>query len=81
MFLHLLSARHTRRWDTTTAIHSHRVGGAVEMVTTVTLMRQKDLIRRDQVELSLERHSSIQYPPQPEVEFGFPQSPTCTQHI
>ncbi|KAG2256467.1 hypothetical protein Bca52824_075761 [Brassica carinata] len=32
-----------------------------------------DLIRRDQPELSLERSSQVHYPPQPEVEFGFPQ--------
>lgn len=37
----------------------------------------EDLIRRDQVELSLERHASVQYPPQPEVEFGFPQVCYC----
>ncbi|KAL0845962.1 hypothetical protein Bca101_019208 [Brassica carinata] len=37
----------------------------------------EDLIRRDQAELSLERRSSVQYPPQPEVEFGFPQVCYC----
>uniref|UniRef100_A0A0D3A2C8 Uncharacterized protein n=1 Tax=Brassica oleracea var. oleracea TaxID=109376 RepID=A0A0D3A2C8_BRAOL len=36
-----------------------------------------DLIRRDQTELSLERRSSVIYPPQPEVEFGFPQVCYC----
>ncbi|KAG2321071.1 hypothetical protein Bca52824_014284 [Brassica carinata] len=37
----------------------------------------EDLIRRDQAELSLERRSQVQYPPQPEVEFGFPQVCYC----
>ncbi|KAG2286544.1 hypothetical protein Bca52824_046148 [Brassica carinata] len=37
----------------------------------------EDLIRRDQAELSLERCSSVMYPPQPEVEFGFPQVCYC----
>ncbi|KAG2315865.1 hypothetical protein Bca52824_018987 [Brassica carinata] len=37
----------------------------------------EDLIRRDQAELSLERCSSVIYPPQPEVEFGFPQVCYC----
>lgn len=36
-----------------------------------------DLIRRDQAEISLQAHSSVQYPPQPEVEFGFPQICYC----
>ncbi|KAG2328140.1 hypothetical protein Bca52824_010868 [Brassica carinata] len=34
----------------------------------------EDLIRRDQTKLSLERSSQVHYPPQPEVEFGFPQN-------
>ncbi|KAF3598508.1 hypothetical protein F2Q69_00032967 [Brassica cretica] len=37
----------------------------------------EDLIRRDQAELSLERRSSVIYPPQPEVEFGCPQVCYC----
>ncbi|KAF3598510.1 hypothetical protein F2Q69_00032969 [Brassica cretica] len=37
----------------------------------------EDIIRRDQAELSLERRSSVIYPPQPEVEFGFPQVCYC----
>lgn len=37
----------------------------------------EDLIRRDQAELSLERRSEVQYPPQPEVEFGCPQVCYC----
>ncbi|KAG2333704.1 hypothetical protein Bca52824_004884 [Brassica carinata] len=37
----------------------------------------EDLIRRDQAELSLERSSQVHYPPQPEVEFGFPQVCYC----
>ncbi|KAJ4886683.1 hypothetical protein Rs2_26431 [Raphanus sativus] len=36
----------------------------------------EDLIRRDQAELSLSREAVV-YPPQPEVEFGFPQSCYC----
>ena len=36
-----------------------------------------DLIRRDQAELSLERTQQVDYPPQPEVEFGFPQVCYC----
>ncbi|KAF3596868.1 hypothetical protein DY000_02026784 [Brassica cretica] len=36
-----------------------------------------DLIRRDEAELSLERSSQVHYPPQPEVEFGFPQVCYC----
>ncbi|WZZ34121.1 hypothetical protein YC2023_017522 [Brassica napus] len=35
------------------------------------------LIRRDQAEISLQRRSPVQYPPQPEVEFGFPQRCYC----
>nr|VDD56049.1 unnamed protein product [Brassica oleracea] len=37
----------------------------------------EDLIRRDQAELSLGRRSSVIYPPQPEVEFRFPQVCYC----
>ncbi|KAJ4889202.1 hypothetical protein Rs2_28950 [Raphanus sativus] len=37
----------------------------------------EDLIRRDQAELSLERRSEVQYPLQPEVEFGCPQVCYC----
>ena len=40
----------------------------------------EDLIRRDQAELSLERCSQVHYPPQPEVEFGFPQVCYCGAH-
>uniref|UniRef100_A0A0D3E978 Uncharacterized protein n=1 Tax=Brassica oleracea var. oleracea TaxID=109376 RepID=A0A0D3E978_BRAOL len=36
-----------------------------------------DLIRRDQAELSLRACEPINYPPQPEVEFGFPQTCYC----
>ncbi|KAF3601418.1 hypothetical protein F2Q69_00038543 [Brassica cretica] len=36
-----------------------------------------DLIRRDQEEISLQRGSPVQYPPKPEVEFGFPQRCYC----
>ncbi|KAF8090817.1 hypothetical protein N665_0466s0021 [Sinapis alba] len=37
-----------------------------------------DLIRRDQAEISLvHARAQVQYPPQPEVEFGFPQSCYC----
>lgn len=36
-----------------------------------------DLIRRDQAELALLSRSPVQYPPQPEVEFGFPQVCYC----
>ena len=36
-----------------------------------------DLIRRDQAKISLQARSSVQYPPQPEVEFGFPQICYC----
>ena len=39
-----------------------------------------DLIRRDQAEISLQAHSSVQYPPQPEVEFGFPKFATVVVH-
>ena len=35
----------------------------------------EDLIRRDQAEL--QARSQVQYPPQPEVEFGFPQTCYC----
>ena len=35
------------------------------------------LIRRDQAEISLQTRSPVQYPPQPEVEFGFPQTCYC----
>ncbi|WZY74826.1 hypothetical protein YC2023_021210 [Brassica napus] len=37
----------------------------------------EDLIRRDQAELSLHASSQVQYPPQPEVEFGIPQTCYC----
>ncbi|KAJ4884939.1 Myb-like domain-containing protein [Raphanus sativus] len=36
-----------------------------------------ELIRRDQEELSLQARSPVQYPPQSEVEFGFPQTCYC----
>ncbi|KAF3564285.1 hypothetical protein DY000_02017915 [Brassica cretica] len=36
-----------------------------------------DLIRRDQAEISLQAGSPVQYPPQPEVEFGCPQICYC----
>ncbi|KAL0762706.1 PREDICTED: uncharacterized protein At4g04775-like [Brassica oleracea var. oleracea] len=36
-----------------------------------------DLIRHDQAGLSLERSSQVHYPPQPEVDFGFPQVCYC----
>ncbi|KAL0774029.1 hypothetical protein Bca101_039180 [Brassica carinata] len=36
-----------------------------------------DLIRRDQEEISLQRGSPVQYPLEPEVEFGFPQRCYC----
>lgn len=35
------------------------------------------LIQRDQAEISLQRRSPVHYPPQPEVEFGFPQRCYC----
>ena len=38
------------------------------------------LIRRDQAEISLQTRSPVQYPPQPEVEFGFPQRCYCGAH-
>ncbi|KAJ4874162.1 hypothetical protein Rs2_44007 [Raphanus sativus] len=37
----------------------------------------EDLIRRDQAELDYNYAATIQYPPQPEVEFGFPQTCYC----
>uniref|UniRef100_A0A0D3BRI2 Uncharacterized protein n=1 Tax=Brassica oleracea var. oleracea TaxID=109376 RepID=A0A0D3BRI2_BRAOL len=37
----------------------------------------EDLIHRDQEELSLKYGDTAQYPPQPEVEFGFPQVCYC----
>ncbi|KAF2576444.1 hypothetical protein F2Q70_00005418 [Brassica cretica] len=37
----------------------------------------EDLIRRDQAELSYNHGEPVQYPPQPEVEFGFPQTCYC----
>ena len=37
----------------------------------------EDLIRRDQAEISLKYAEVVQYPPQPEVEFGFPQTCYC----
>ena len=39
--------------------------------------KTEDLIRRDQAEISLHARSKVQYPPQPEVEFGFPQTCYC----
>ena len=36
----------------------------------------EELIRRDQAELSY-NNREVQYPPQPEVEFGFPQTCYC----
>ncbi|KAG2327146.1 hypothetical protein Bca52824_009874 [Brassica carinata] len=35
----------------------------------------EDLIRRDQAEIAY--NARVQYPPQPEVEFGFPQTCYC----
>ena len=37
----------------------------------------EDLIRRDRAEISYNYGASAQYPPQPEVEFGFPQTCYC----
>ncbi|KAF3599797.1 hypothetical protein F2Q69_00037056 [Brassica cretica] len=37
----------------------------------------EDLIRRDQAEISYNARAPVQYPPQPEVEFGFPQTCYC----
>ncbi|KAG2271917.1 hypothetical protein Bca52824_066472, partial [Brassica carinata] len=37
----------------------------------------EDLIRRDQAELNNNYGAPGQYPPQPEVEFGFPQVCYC----
>ncbi|CAG7896968.1 unnamed protein product, partial [Brassica rapa] len=37
----------------------------------------EDLIRRDQAELTYNSAATVQYPPQPEVEFGFPQTCYC----
>ncbi|KAG2303697.1 hypothetical protein Bca52824_032348 [Brassica carinata] len=37
----------------------------------------EELIRRDQAELSNKYPEPIHYPPQPEVEFGFPQTCYC----
>ena len=37
----------------------------------------EDLIRRDQAELNYNYAATVQYPPQPEVEFGFPQTCYC----
>ncbi|KAL0796039.1 hypothetical protein Bca101_067416 [Brassica carinata] len=37
----------------------------------------EDLIRRDQAEIELQYGDRAQYPPQPEVEFGFPQTCYC----
>ncbi|KAF3585466.1 hypothetical protein F2Q69_00027145 [Brassica cretica] len=36
-----------------------------------------ELIRRDKAEISLHAGSPVRYPPQPEVEFGFPQICYC----
>ncbi|CAN6988730.1 unnamed protein product, partial [Brassica rapa subsp. trilocularis] len=36
-----------------------------------------NLIRRDQADLNYNYASTVQYPPQPEVEFGFPQTCYC----
>nr|VDC95761.1 unnamed protein product [Brassica oleracea] len=36
----------------------------------------EDLIRRDQAELNYNYTATVQYPPQPEVEFGFPRHAT-----
>ncbi|CAG7897165.1 unnamed protein product [Brassica rapa] len=40
-------------------------------------MLVEDLIRRDQAELNYNYAAAVQYPPQPEVEFGFPQTCYC----
>ncbi|KAG2307974.1 hypothetical protein Bca4012_083072 [Brassica carinata] len=37
----------------------------------------EDLIRRDQAEIELQYGDGAQYPPQPEMEFGFPQTCYC----
>ncbi|KAG2290216.1 hypothetical protein Bca52824_049820 [Brassica carinata] len=37
----------------------------------------EDLIRRDQAEISYNARARVQYPPQFEVEFGFPQTCYC----
>ncbi|CAN6819353.1 unnamed protein product [Brassica oleracea] len=40
-------------------------------------MLVEDLICRDQAELNYNYAATVQYPPQPEVEFGFPQTCYC----
>ena len=39
--------------------------------------KTKALIRQDQAEVSYNNRVPVQYPPQPEVEFGFPQRCYC----
>ncbi|KAL0713545.1 hypothetical protein Bca4012_020523 [Brassica carinata] len=39
--------------------------------------KTEDLIRQDQAEISYNNGAPVQYPPQPEVEFGFPQTCYC----
>ncbi|KAF2555457.1 hypothetical protein F2Q68_00013372 [Brassica cretica] len=48
-----------------------------EPLTDSSYSETKDLIRRDQAEISYNYGASAQYPPQPEVEFGFPQTCYC----
>ena len=45
--------------------------------TDCTYSETDDLIRRDQAEISYNYGAPAQYPPQPEVEFGFPQTCYC----
>ncbi|XP_018490276.1 uncharacterized protein At4g04775-like [Raphanus sativus] len=50
------------------------LGNSVDSVFSET----EDLIRRDQAEISANNaRAAAQYPPQPEVEFGFPQTCYC----
>ncbi|KAJ4915393.1 Uncharacterized protein Rs2_00943 [Raphanus sativus] len=50
------------------------LGNSVDSVFSET----KDLIHRDQAEISANNaRAAAQYPPQPEVEFGFPQTCYC----
>ncbi|KAL0897421.1 hypothetical protein Bca101_081382 [Brassica carinata] len=48
-------------------------GNSVDRVNSET----EDLIRRDQAEITYNARAVAVYPPQPEVEFGFPQTCYC----
>ncbi|KAJ4891017.1 Myb-like domain-containing protein [Raphanus sativus] len=77
-----LLAELSKRWELTTVYSYSQPSQSEDIFCNDMDMdshnsETDDLIRRDQAELALLSRSPVQYPPQPEVEFGFPQVCYC----